>query len=132
MAALGAPEPGGLPPEREAGHAAGPEDLALVKRALAGSAEARDELARRLVCVPRMLAALNARWGRPLGAHDQEDLTQDVLVALWRALPGFAGLSSLESWAFRACHCALLARLPIWQRSTRGRSTSPRSPRRTR
>jgi RNA polymerase sigma-70 factor (ECF subfamily) len=58
-----------------------------------------------------MLAALNARFGRPLGAHDLEDLTQDVLVALWRALPGFAGLASLESWAFRAVHRALVARL---------------------
>ena len=86
-------------------------DLALARRALAGVPEARSELVRRLVCVPRMLAALNARWGRPLDSHDLDDLGQDVLVALWRGLPSFAGLSSLESWAFRSCHRALLHRL---------------------
>jgi len=93
--------------------AADPEagDLELARQALAGAADAKRELVKRLVCVPRMLAALNARAGRPLGPHDLEDLAQDVLVALWRGLPTFAGLSSLESWAFRSCHRALLARL---------------------
>jgi RNA polymerase sigma-70 factor (ECF subfamily) len=99
------------PKERLPARETGPADLELVREAIRGSPGARDELARRLVCVPRMLAALNARWGRPIGAHDLEDLTQDVLVALWRAMPSFAGLASLESWAFRACYRALLARL---------------------
>lgn len=96
---------------RDAGATAGAADLELARRALAGSAAAHEELARRLVCVPRILASLNARFGRPVGPHDLEDLSQDVLVALWRALPSFAGLASLESWAFRAAHRALLARL---------------------
>ena len=100
----------------ERGTAAGNADLELARRALAGELDARGELVHRLVCVPRMLAALNARVGRPLGPHDLEDLVQDVLVALWRGLPSFAGLSSLDSWAFRCCHRALLARLrrPRW------------------
>jgi RNA polymerase sigma-70 factor (ECF subfamily) len=111
---------GELPqPERSLdGSPAGPADLALARRALAGATDARRELAQRLVCVARMLAALNSRWGRPLGAHDLEDLTQDVLTAVWRGLPSFAGLSSLESWVFRSCHRALLARL---QRGARAR-----------
>ena len=103
---------------------AGAADLELARRALAGAAEARGELVHRLVCVPRMLAALNARAGRPLSAHDLEDLAQDVLVALWRALPSFAGLSSLESWAFRSCHRALLAHL----RRPRGRASADDGP----
>jgi len=89
----------------------GARDLDLARHALAGVGDARRELARRLVCVPRMLGALNARWGRPLGAHDLEDLVQDVLVSLWRALPSYSGLSALESWVFRCCHRALAARL---------------------
>jgi RNA polymerase sigma-70 factor (ECF subfamily) len=104
-----------------AGPRAGAEDLVLARRALAGDSDARSELARRLVCVVRMLTALNARWGRPLSAHDLEDITQDVIVALWRGLPSFSGLSSLESWVFRSCHRALLARL---RRSARGRAVS--------
>lgn len=94
-----------------AGTQSGTEDVALARRALAGEPDARRELAGRLACVVRMLSSLNARWGRPLSAHDLEDVTQDVLVALWRGLPAFAGLSSLESWIFRSCHRALLARL---------------------
>ncbi|HEX6884021.1 MAG TPA: sigma-70 family RNA polymerase sigma factor [Planctomycetota bacterium] len=94
-----------------AGRGSGASDLELARRALAGVGEARRELDRRLVCVPRMLNHLNARWGRPLQAHDVEDLSQDVLVALWRSLPSYAGLSALESWIFRCCHRALAARL---------------------
>lgn len=86
-------------------------DLELARRALAGSGDARRELERRLTCVPRMLNHLNVRWGRPLRGHDVEDLSQDVLVALWRSLPSYAGLSALESWIFRTCHRALAARL---------------------
>jgi RNA polymerase sigma-70 factor (ECF subfamily) len=116
-----APE-GELPDEDRPsqGSPIGAEDLALARRALGGAVDAKRELAQRLVCVSRMLAALNSRWGRPLGAHDLEDLTQDVLIAVWRGLPSFAGLSSLESWIFRSCHRALFARL---HRDRQGRAT---------
>lgn len=34
----------------------------------------------------------------------REDLFQEILVALWRALPGFEGRSSLRTWVFRVAH----------------------------
>jgi hypothetical protein len=80
------------------------EDLALANAAREGSGEARRAFAERMACVPRMLATLNARIGRPLTAHDVEDLAQDAVVAVWRGLATYRGFSSLEAWVFRCCH----------------------------
>lgn len=37
-------------------------------------------------------------------AEEQEDLLQEILVALHRALPSFAWRSSLATWVFRVAH----------------------------
>jgi RNA polymerase sigma-70 factor (ECF subfamily) len=34
----------------------------------------------------------------------QQDLVQDIFVALWRSLPGFEGRSSLRTWVYRVAH----------------------------
>ncbi len=34
----------------------------------------------------------------------QEDLVQDVLLAIWRALPAFEGRASLRTWVYRIAH----------------------------
>jgi RNA polymerase sigma-70 factor (ECF subfamily) len=34
----------------------------------------------------------------------RRDLHQEILVALWRALPSFEGRSSLKTWVFRVAH----------------------------
>jgi len=45
----------------------------------------------------------------PLAAHyaapdDREDLLQDILFALWRALPAFRGESSIRTFVYRIAH----------------------------
>lgn len=86
-------------------------DLELARAARAGSHEARRVFVERMQCVPRMLSTLNSRMGQPLGSHDLEDVVQDALIAIWKGLPSYSGLSSLEAWVFRCCHHEFLARL---------------------
>jgi RNA polymerase sigma-70 factor (ECF subfamily) len=51
-------------------------------------------------CVPRILAALNARMGRPLNEHDLADLAQDTAVLAWRKIETFGDQGTLETWAY--------------------------------
>jgi len=37
-------------------------------------------------------------------AADREDLFQDIFLAVWRALPGFRGDSSVRTWLYRIAH----------------------------
>jgi RNA polymerase sigma-70 factor (ECF subfamily) len=43
-------------------------------------------------------------WGYARNAHDRDDLMQEILVALWRALPRFRGDSSERSFVLRVAH----------------------------
>jgi RNA polymerase sigma-70 factor (ECF subfamily) len=36
--------------------------------------------------------------------HEREDLLQDIAFALWRALPGFRGDSSMRTFVYRVAH----------------------------
>jgi RNA polymerase sigma-70 factor (ECF subfamily) len=45
-------------------------------------------------------------WGYARNAHDRDDLMQEILVALWRALPRFRGDSSERSFVSRRRHQA--------------------------
>jgi len=58
--------------------------------------------------VGRLLAARNARLGRPLRDDELEDLTQETLLLVWRKLEGFAGRASLETWVYRFCYLELM------------------------
>ncbi|MFY9343175.1 MAG: sigma-70 family RNA polymerase sigma factor [Planctomycetota bacterium] len=74
-------------------------DLAIVRAALRGDELARRRLAERLAGLPALLRAKHRRLGSPL-AHDQlEDVTQNVLLALWRKLTHFDGRMPLPAWA---------------------------------
>lgn len=46
-----------------------------------------------------------ARWRRIVRSYaaqgEQEDLLQEILVQVWRSLPGFDRRSKLSSWAYR-------------------------------
>lgn len=94
-------------------------DLELAGAAVAGSREARQRFAQRMECVPRMLAARNARLSTPLARSDLEDLVQDTLVSIWRRLETYRGMASLETWAWRFCmhhlanHLRARARAPV-------------------
>mgnify|MGYP002784519571 CR=1 FL=1 len=79
------------------------QDLELVRRALDGDAVAKPALADRLRCVPRMLAGLNARHGRPLDEHDLADAVQDTLLVVWRKLSTYDGRTGLEGFVFKIC-----------------------------
>jgi RNA polymerase sigma factor (sigma-70 family) len=52
-------------------------------------------------------------WGYARTAADHEDLMQDVLLAIWRAMPRFRGEASERTFVFRIAHnrgCTFVAR----------------------
>jgi len=83
-------------------------DLQLVRDALTGRPDAVESFVQRMRCVPLILAAQNARLGRPLRDSDIQDLEQDTLLAIWKKLATFEGLSTLETWVYRFCSLELL------------------------
>lgn len=78
-------------------------DARLVADALAGDRDAADRLASRLMCVPRVLGAINARRGGRLSPHDLEDLIGDCLLGIWKKLGSYHGEATLEGWLYRFC-----------------------------
>jgi RNA polymerase sigma-70 factor (ECF subfamily) len=46
------------------------------------------------------------RFARGYESHEdrQRDLTQEILIAIWRALPSFEGRASLRTWVYRIAH----------------------------
>lgn len=83
-------------------------DLDLVKEVMSGGENAVERFSERMNCVPRILAAQNARMGRPLDEHDLADLTQDVLILIWKKLDQFEGRSPIEGWVYRVCCLELM------------------------
>lgn len=52
-------------------------------------------------------------WGYVANSADHDDLMQDVLIAIWRAMPRFRGEASEKTFLFRIAHnrgCTFLAR----------------------
>ena len=90
-------------------------DMELVESSLGSGLEeawwARKELLERLRCVPRMLAAKNARMGRVLDDGDLEDLAQETLVSIWRKRDQYEGRSSIETWVYTFCYHHLMNRV---------------------
>ncbi len=83
-------------------------DLRIVRDVLGGRPGALESLIERMRCVPRILAAQNARLGRPLDDHDLADLSQDVLALVWQKLPEYEGRSELAGWVYRICLLQLM------------------------
>lgn len=57
----------------------------------------------------RIAAEYSAPMARLARAHEadsslQQDLLQDIHVALWRSLPSFGGRCSLKTWVYRVAH----------------------------
>lgn len=59
--------------------------------------------------------------GYEASVEARRDLKQEILVALWRALPSFEGRSSLRTWAFRVAHNVATSHLIRARRSSVGR-----------
>ena len=78
----------------------GEEDLALVRRALAGDERATRELLRRIECLPVMVLLRHQRMGSPLPPQELDDVVQNALTALWRKLDRYDGRARLEQWAY--------------------------------
>jgi RNA polymerase sigma-70 factor (ECF subfamily) len=76
-------------------------DLDLVRRALQRDRNGLQELASRLRCVPRLLAVRNARLGGAFRPEELADLSQDVLLIVWRKLKEYRGFSALDGWLYR-------------------------------
>ena len=76
-------------------------DLALVRASVRGRRTARHDLAVRLQCVARMLAARNGRSGRPLDDDELADVVQDSLAVIWSKRREYAGRAAIETWAYR-------------------------------
>lgn len=49
-------------------------------------------------------ALARVAWGYAASAADHDDLLQDILVAVWRALPKFRGEASERTFVFRIAH----------------------------
>lgn len=95
------------------------DDLDLVRRALHGDDAALQELGHRLQCVPRILAARNARVGRPLGEDDVREAAHEVIARVWSQLGEFRGQAALESWVYRFCEFELINAVRRKKRSPR-------------
>jgi RNA polymerase sigma factor (sigma-70 family) len=78
-------------------------DVALVRRVLACDATAIDELATRMRCIGRILAARNRRANGLLRQEDVEDLCQDVAAVVWSQLASYRGIGPLEAWTHGYC-----------------------------
>ena len=86
-------------------------DLRVARESLQGSATARKRFVEQMRCVPRYLCVLNHRLGRAFSDHELEDLTQETLVEIWRRLDSYAGMASLQTWAFTFCQQVMSSRL---------------------
>lgn len=78
-------------------------DLALVRAVLANEETAIRRFTGQLNCVPRILAAQNARFGQPLNRDDLADLAQDTVVVILQKLHEYAGRAPVEGWIYQVC-----------------------------
>ena len=86
-------------------------DSELVKKSLIHDAQAQRELLERLRCIPRMLAAKNARMGQVLSESEIEDLAQETVLSVWRKRGDYRGQASLETWIYPFCYHNLMNRI---------------------
>lgn len=72
------------------------------KKDLTGSSRlSREEFSERIRCIPRIMSAINARFGGRLNEHDLADLVQDTTIVVLRKIDRFQPGTSFESWVFR-------------------------------
>ncbi|MEQ8765710.1 MAG: sigma-70 family RNA polymerase sigma factor [Planctomycetota bacterium] len=100
------------------------DDLPIVLAALTGSSEALDRLFEKLECLPRILAAINRKFGSPLQAADLADLTQETLTKIWTKLDRFRQQGPIDAWAYRFCFLEFMNRLRQQNRRSKLQSES--------
>jgi RNA polymerase sigma-70 factor (ECF subfamily) len=83
-------------------------ELAFVRAVMAGREADVVTFIERMLCVPRMLGAMNRRRGRPLDDHDLEDLVNDTIVIALRKLGEFRAIVPLEGWTYQLCYLEFL------------------------
>jgi RNA polymerase sigma factor (sigma-70 family) len=91
-------------------------DLALVRAVLVGDPREVACIGERLRCIARILRVLNLKHGRALLDDELADVAQDVLVIVWRKLPGYGGDVPLEGWVYGICGLELMNALRRKQR----------------
>jgi RNA polymerase sigma factor (sigma-70 family) len=101
-------------------------DLRLVRAALQRDTEAIAALGERFRCVPRIVAHLNRRLGRPLAEQDVQDVAQDAVRIALERLADFAGHGVLDAWLYRFCHHELMN--AIRRRRRHATATLPAEP----
>lgn len=84
------------------------DDRAIASGAAAGDPEMLERFVERLSCVPAIVSAINSRMGAPLQVEDVNDVAQVALIRLWRKSAAYAGLASLETWAYHFCCLELM------------------------
>lgn len=84
------------------------DDLRVARGALERSPADVEELVVRMRGVPRLLVALNVRFGWPLDDSELADVAQDAVELAWRKLEHFNGTSSLETWFYGIARFELL------------------------
>ena len=84
------------------------DDWIIARGAAAGDPEMLERFVRRLSCVPAIVSAINSRMGTPLQTEDVNDVAQVALIRLWRKSAAYAGLASLETWAYHFCCLELM------------------------
>lgn len=62
--------------------------------------------------------------GYEVDAGRQQDLVQEMLVALWRALPAFGGRSSARTWVHRVAHNVAVTHVVRGRRDRLARAVS--------
>lgn len=77
-------------------------------------------------------ASLVGEYERPLrrlcaayagNVPDRDDLLQDILLAIWRAMPGYRGDASVRTWVYRIAHNVALTRR--WRKERRDAQERP-------
>jgi len=87
----------------ESGSETGLDDLQLARRAVEGDLEARERLAAKLRCIPRFVSERNRRLGSPLTVEGVEEVSQNVILEVWKKLDRFEGRARLETWTYAFC-----------------------------
>lgn len=101
----------------------GASDLLLVQAVLRGEAEASQELARRLTCLPAMVRLRERRLALHLSDDERVETVQEIVAALWSKLFRYRGGSPLEAWAYGF---VVRQHYKVLERRARSRSESAR------
>lgn len=80
-----------------------PLDVEFLRAARSGRPEAVEAFVLRMRCIPRYLASINGRHGRPLSADTLDDAAQQVFTLVWAKSEQYRGAARLETWVYTFC-----------------------------